>query len=62
MYKICEEKIDNTKFMIIFIDLVDGQYVKLVCVEYAYLNSFADVKSTYINIDNWGIVDANIKD
>lgn len=52
MYKIREEKIESTKFMTILIDLVDGQYVKLVCVEYAHLNSFANVKSTYVNIDN----------
>ncbi len=38
--------------MAILIDFVDGQYVKLVCVEYAHLNSFVDVKRTYININN----------
>jgi hypothetical protein len=52
MYKICEEKIESTKFMTILIDLVDGQYVKLVCVEYVHLNSFVDVKIPYVNINN----------
>jgi hypothetical protein len=52
MYKICEEKIESTKFMTILIDFIDGQYVKLVCIEYAHLNSFADVKSTYVNLNN----------